>query len=140
GYRIDPATVQTDAAHFEHLVQQGSAALADGDLTQAAKFIGDGLDLWNGTAFSGLHGLTGLRAESVRLEKLWSAALADRIDLDLALGRSGAVISELYALVEENPLAERHWSQLISALYCDGRVQEALDAFARARAIFADQL
>ncbi|MGO2747302.1 BTAD domain-containing putative transcriptional regulator [Microbacterium sp.] len=140
GYRIDPADVRTDAAHFERLVQQGSESLAEGDLSQAAELIGDGLDLWQGPAFSGLHDLTVLRAESARLENLWSAAVADRIDLDLALGRGSAVISELHALIEADPLAERHWSQLIAALYCDGRVQEALDAFARARATFADQL
>ncbi|MGM7679102.1 BTAD domain-containing putative transcriptional regulator [Microbacterium sp. A94] len=140
GYRIDPADIQTDAARFEQLVQQGSMSLTAGNFSQAATLIGDGLDLWHGTAFSGLHDLTALRAESVRLEKLWAAAMADRIDLELALGRSAPVISELHALLEANPLAERHWSQLIAALYCDGRIQEALDAFSRARTIFAEQL
>lgn len=140
GYRIDPADIQTDAARFEHLLQLGGTSLADGDFPQAAALIGDGLDLWNGTPFSGLHDLTALRVESVRLEKLWASAMADRIDLDLALGRSAPVVSELHALLEENPLAERHWSQLIAALYCDGRIQEALDAFSRARATFAEQL
>ncbi|WP_300267798.1 BTAD domain-containing putative transcriptional regulator [Microbacterium sp.] len=140
GYRIDPNDIQTDAARFEQFVQRGNALLAEGDLSQAATLIGDGLDLWRGTAFAGLHDVTALRVESVRLENLWSAAIADRIDLDLALGRSAAVVSELHALLEENPLAERHWSQLIAALYCDGRIQEALDAFSRARRIFAEQL
>ena len=140
GYRIDPAHVQTDAAHFELLVQQGGASLADGDLSRATALLSDALDLWQGTAYTGLHDHTVLRAESARLGTLRSSALADRIDLDLALGRSAAVLSELHALVEENPLTERHWGQLIAALYCDGRTQEALDAFARARATFAEHL
>ncbi|MGO2520559.1 MAG: BTAD domain-containing putative transcriptional regulator [Microbacterium sp.] len=140
GYRIDPADIQTDAARFEQLCQQGSAALSDGDLAHATELLNSALDLWRGQAFSGLLDITALRAESVRLEKLWATALSDRIDLDLALGRSADVISELHSRVEEDPFSERHWSQLMTALYCDGRMKEALDAFARARATFAERL
>jgi hypothetical protein len=34
-------------------------------------------------------------------------ALEDRIDADLALGRSGELVPELEALVREHPLRER---------------------------------
>ncbi|MGM7698502.1 BTAD domain-containing putative transcriptional regulator [Microbacterium sp. A84] len=140
GYRIDPGAIQTDAAHFEHLCQQGGAALSDGELVQATEHLSNALNLWEGPAFAGLLDITDLRAESARLDKLWNTALSDRIDLDLALGRSAAVISELHSLVEEDPFTERHWSQLMTALYFDGRMKEALDAFSRARTIFAEQL
>ncbi|MBN7793833.1 transcriptional regulator [Microbacterium esteraromaticum] len=140
GYRIDPAGVRTDAARFEDLVRQGDSSIADGDLSRAADLLTGGLKLWQGEAYSGLWDLTALRAESVRLEKVRSAALADRVDLDLALGRSAAVTSELHALVEQDPLSERHWGQLISALYCDGRAKEALEVFQQARSMFADLL
>ena len=140
GYRIDPGDVQTDAARFEQLCRQSSAALADGELTRATEQINAALDLWRGQAYAGLLDITALRAESVRLEKLWAAARSDLIDLDLALGRSADVISELHSLVEADPFTERHWSQLMTALYCDGRAKEALDAFARARATFAEHL
>lgn len=140
GYRVDPTAVRTDAARFEQLCQQGEAAISDGDLALAAQHLGDALDLWRGQAYAGLLDINALRAESSRLENLWSAALANRIDLDLALGRSAAVISELHALVEEHPFAERHWSQLMTALYCEGRHNDALAAFARARALFAEHL
>ncbi|MEJ1089711.1 transcriptional regulator [Microbacterium sp. Mu-80] len=140
GYRIDAAGVRTDAARFEDLVRQGDTSIADGDLSRAADLITSGLELWQGEAYSGLLDLTALRAESVRLENVRSAALADRIDLDLALDRCAAVVSELHALVEQDPLSERHWGQLISALYCDGRVNEALEMFQRARSVFADLL
>lgn len=140
GYRIDPSDVQTDAARFEHLYHQSGVARSDGDLDQATEHLTEALDLWRGQAFEGLLDITALRAESVRLEKLWTAALSDRIALDLAAGRCAEVISELHSLIEEEPFAERHWSQLMTALYCDGRPQEALDAFARARSMFAEHL
>lgn len=140
GYRIDPAAVHTDAASFEQLCAQGSASRAGGDLSQAAVHIGSALELWDGPAYSGVPDIAALRAESARLEELRSAALSDRIDVDLALGRGAAIISELHALLEEDPFAERHWGQLMTALYYEGRVREALDTFLRARWTFAEQL
>lgn len=140
GYRIDPARVQTDAGHFERLCERGSASIAENELSKAGEHFGSALELWQGQAFARLPDIAALRAESVRLDKLRAAALADRIDLDLALGRSAAVIPELHALLEEHPFAERHWSQLMTALYCDGRVQEALNTFTSARLTFANQL
>ncbi|WP_256971495.1 AfsR/SARP family transcriptional regulator [Microbacterium esteraromaticum] len=140
GYRIDPSVIQTDAARFEQLCKQGSTALNDGDFAQAAEHFSSALQLWRGQAFTGLLDITALRAEAARLEQLWSAARSDRIDLDLALGRSADVISELHSLVEEDPFTERHWSQLMTALYCDGRTKDALDAFSRARMTFTEHL
>ena len=44
------------------------------------------------------------RSETARLEEEYLAALEDRIDADLALGRHAALIGELEALVREHPL------------------------------------
>lgn len=140
GYRIDPGGIRTDSARFEQLCAQGRDAIGDGRLADAAAALRAALDLWKGQAFAGLRDITVLRAESARLEQLWAAALADRIDLDLALGRSAGAIAELQSLIEQDPFAERRWSQLMTALYCDGRLGEALEAFARARAVFAEHL
>jgi DNA-binding SARP family transcriptional activator len=140
GYRLDPGDVRTDASRFERLCEHGGWLLADGSLTQAAECLNEALALWRGPAFDALPPVAALEAEAVRLERVRAAALADRIDVDLALGRSSAVLPELHALVENNPLDERHWGQLMVALYGSGRAQEALEVFARARATFADQL
>ena len=140
GYRLDPASIRTDSERFESLLEQGGLLLADGALAQAADSLRQALDLWRGPAFADVPPIVALSAESARLEKLRSAALADRVDLDLALGRADAVVPELAALVAERPLFERHWGQLMTALYQGGRAQEALEVYARVRALFADRL
>ena len=68
------------------------------------------------------------RARSPGCEEDRLAALEDRIDADLALGRHAALIGELEALVREHPLRERLQAQLMLALYRSGRQAEALDA------------
>lgn len=140
GYRVAPATFQTDAARFERLYEQSGWLLADGDLTQAAESLHEALELWRGDAFAGLHAVPVLQIESVRLAKLRAAALTDRIDVDLALGQGAAVVPELHALVEEQPFLERHWGQLMTALYSSGSSHEALEVFSRAREIFVERL
>lgn len=140
GYRLDHNIVQTDSARFESLYQDGSRLLTQSSPALAAEYLHQALALWRGHAFEGIPKGVTLQTESVRLEKLHAGALADRIDVDLALGDHAAVVPELHALVEEQPFAERHWGQLMMALYCDGRPQEALEVFSQARELFADRL
>ncbi|MEK8104592.1 AfsR/SARP family transcriptional regulator [Micromonospora sp. M12] len=62
------------------------------------------------------------------------AALERRIDADLQRGAHAEVISRLRQLTGEHPLHEGFWSQLILALYRDGRNADALAAYHEARA------
>lgn len=140
GYRLHPASFHADTMRFENLRKEGSALLADGALTQAAERLRDALGLWRGPAFADVPELFALEAEAVRLEELRVSALTDRIDIDIALGNEADVIPELAALVEGSPLRERHWGQLMAALYRIGNRQEALEVYARARAMSADLL
>ena len=140
GYRADPTSFRADTVRFEKLQKEGNALLAGGALRQAVERLRDALGLWRGPAFADVPELFALQSEAARLEKLRIAALTDRIDLDLALGNEVAVIPELAALVEGSPLRERHWAQLMTALYRAGHRQEALDVYARARAMSADLL
>jgi len=140
GYSLAPTGFHTDTVRFEKLTEEGGWLLADGGLVQASERLHEALELWRGAAFTDLPESLALQAESARLEKLRASALADRIDIDLALGRESTAIPELAALVEESPLLERHWGQLMAALYRRGHAQEALDVFARARAMSTDRL
>jgi Bacterial transcriptional activator domain len=65
--------------------------------------------------------------EIARLEQERLAALEDRIDADLAVGRHAALIGELEALVREHPFRERLHAQLMRAFYRSGRQSDALD-------------
>ena len=73
------------------------------------------------------------QTEIARLAELRLAALEDRIEADLELGRQAELIPELEVLVAEYPLRERLRGLLIRGLYASGRQAEALQAYAEAR-------
>ena len=67
--------------------------------------------------------------EIARLEDLRAAAVEDRVEADLAIGRGPELVGELEALVAREPLRERLRGQLMVALYRAGLQGEALDAY-----------
>ncbi|EPR76885.1 multi-domain regulatory protein [Leifsonia rubra CMS 76R] len=140
GYCLDPLHFRSDTVRFEQLREESGSMLAEGHLAQASEHLLGALALWRGPAFADVTDVSALRAESARLEQLRESALADRIDIDLALGRESEVTPELAALVEECPLIERHWGQLMTALYRQGHASEALDVYARARTMSENRL
>jgi class 3 adenylate cyclase/tetratricopeptide (TPR) repeat protein len=68
------------------------------------------------------------------------AALEERIDADLQLGRHVGVVAELEALCRVHPLRERLRGQLMLALYRAGRQVEALQVYRDARRTMTEQL
>ncbi|HIE21737.1 MAG TPA: tetratricopeptide repeat protein, partial [Acidimicrobiia bacterium] len=67
-------------------------------------------------------------------------ALGDLIDAELALGNHIEVLPRLEALVEEDPLRERRWAQLMLALYRCGRQADALRAYKKAAEVLGEEL
>ena len=63
-----------------------------------------------------------------------------RIDADLHLGRHDELVSELEALVGEQPARERLAGQLMVALYRSGRQAQALEVYQRIRAYLTEEL
>jgi ribosomal protein S7 len=76
----------------------------------------------------------------LRLQELRLAAIEDRIDAALALGRHAEVVPELEALVAQHPLRERLRGQLMLALYRCGRQSEALHLYQEARRLLVSEL
>ena len=106
----------------------------------AAESLREALALWRGPPLVEFAYESWAQGEIDRLEELRLAALQDRIDADLALGRAAELVGELERLVAEHPLAERLRGQLMLALYRSGRQAEALDAYRAARATLVEQL
>ena len=75
-----------------------------------------------------------------RLSELRLAAIEERIELELALGRLDEGIIELDGLVAAYPLRERLRGQLMIALYRAGRQADALRVFQDGRHILAEEL
>jgi predicted ATPase/DNA-binding SARP family transcriptional activator len=140
GYRLVIEADSVDLFEFMRLSEEGRTALDAGDATGGANTLRAALALWRGAALADLAWEPFAQAEIVRLEELRLAALEDRIDADLALGRHGQLVGELEQLVGEHPLRERFRAQLMLALYRSGRQADALAVYQRARRALVDEL
>jgi DNA-binding SARP family transcriptional activator/streptogramin lyase len=140
GYELHLAPDQLDIARFEQRVAEGRRALEDGDAASASTLLGDALTLWRGPALADLSQLDFVQSDVRRLEALRIAAVEDRIEADLAVGRSGELVPELEALVTANPLEERLRGQLMLALYRSGRQADALEVYRQTRSLLHDEL
>lgn len=140
GYVLHVPPDALDAAEFERLVEEGRRALARDDPRRAVERLKTALALWRGPALAGLQLELVAQADVGRLEELHLAALEDRIEADLALGRDVELIPELEALVDRHPLRERLRGQLMLALYRADRQAQALEVFQRGRQLLAQEL
>ena len=133
GYMLEADNGRVDVDRFEGLVAEGRTALAEGDAKLASGRLREALALWRGPALADFVYEPFAQSEVARLEEERLAALEDRIEADLALGRSAALIGELEGLGREHPLRERLQAQLMLALYRSGRQADALERYQRAR-------
>jgi DNA-binding SARP family transcriptional activator len=140
GYLLQLEPDELDLFRFERLVAEGRDALATGDARTAADRLRAALGLWRGPALADFTYEPFAQSAIARLEELRLAALEDRIDAELALGRHGDLVGELEALIAESPLRERPRGQLMLALYRAGRQAEALDAYQAARRALVEEL
>jgi YVTN family beta-propeller protein len=130
GYLLALEPGSTDLDRFEAL---RAAARTSGDDEQAAALLHDALALWRDRPLADLDGEPFAEEAGARLDELRLAALEERIDADLALGRHSTLVAELDALVAEHPYRERFRRQLMLALYRSGRQADALAAYWAAR-------
>jgi DNA-binding SARP family transcriptional activator len=129
GYRLWVEPEELDLARFERLCADGRRALAAGRPERAAARLRAALEEWRGPALADVALEPFAPREAARLEDMRAAAVEDRIEADLALGRGVELVGELEALVEREPMRERLRGQLMLALYRSGRQGEALDAY-----------
>ncbi|MEU0564806.1 BTAD domain-containing putative transcriptional regulator [Nonomuraea sp. NPDC005983] len=138
GYRLAVAPDAVDVGRFERLVGQARTAepAARADLLRSA------LELWRGTAMAdiALRGSDAFDAAIARLDELHVAALGDRVDADIRLGRGSELVSELTELVAAYPLREGFVAALMRALAEAGRGNEALTLYQRTRELLAEEL
>jgi DNA-binding SARP family transcriptional activator len=140
GYVLELQQTQVDAVRFELLLTEGQAALARGAVRVAADRFWEGFALWYGRAFGDVADIASLTLESRRLEELRLTALEGRIEAELDLGLHAQLVGQLETLVDEHPLRERFWRQLVLALYRCERQADALATYRRARELLAGEL
>ena len=140
GYRLLVEPEELDAARFERLAREASAALSDGHASDAAMSAGLALGIWRGSALADLGGEAVAATEAPRLEERRLDVREVLNDAELALGRHDQLLPELERLVAEEPYRERFRAQQVLALYRAGRQKEALEAYRAARDVLVEEL
>jgi DNA-binding SARP family transcriptional activator len=135
GYLVSAEPGALDSERFAQLVQEARGSEPD----VAAERLREALALWRGPPLADLEDSIA-RPERAELEDRRAATLEQRIDADLELGRHAEVVSELEALVREDPLRERRRAQLMLALYRSGRQADALEVYRSGRRLLDKEL
>lgn len=136
--RVEPGELDLD--RFEDLLRSGREALARGEPAAAADALSAALALWRGPALADLQYEPFAQQAVEQLEERRLQAAEERVEADLALGRSAELVPELEALARDHPFRERLLGQLMLALYRAGRQAEALAAFEAGRRRLAEEL
>ncbi|MBO2450596.1 winged helix-turn-helix domain-containing protein [Actinomadura barringtoniae] len=133
GYLLKVEPDGVDAVRFERLV--AASQVRSDDSSRRARLLREAVELWRGAPLQdvGLQESAAFDAVVVRLEGLRLAAVEERADAEITLGRGAEMVTELSDLVAAHPLRERLVAALMRALVAGGRDSEALQVYQRAR-------
>jgi DNA-binding SARP family transcriptional activator len=140
GYRLSVADAECDLGRFIIEKNAGVHAAADGKFEQASRHLSAALAEWRGPVLEDLRDFEFVDAYATALVEDKVIAHTARAEVEIACGRSYAVIGELEALTAEHPYREPLWAQLITAYYLAERQSDALDAYRRLKNTMADDL
>jgi DNA-binding SARP family transcriptional activator/tetratricopeptide (TPR) repeat protein len=140
GYRLELRPDDLDLLVFNDWTGRGRQALTDGDAATAARLLDRALDLWRGDPAEDVTVDDETEIVCAGLAERRLLAEEDRAQARLALGDDAAMIPRLRLLVAANPLRERPWAQLMTALYRTGEQAAALAAYQQVRAHLIDEL
>jgi DNA-binding SARP family transcriptional activator len=140
GYQVVLGPGALDADQFDGLVAAGRGALAGAEPARAVDLLTEALGCWRGRALADVPPTQLITAEAGRLEESRVVAVELRAEASIACGRHAEVVPELGRLVADWPLREKLWVLLMVALVGAGRQAEALEVYARARTVIADEL
>src|SRR5690349_23739190 len=138
GYLLDVDPEAVDLHQFRRLRRQADVLAADGDHDQAAALLREADRLWRGQALAGIAGgwVTRMRDS---LEEERRAAILERVECELALGRHAGLVGELHHLLVAYPLDETFLAHQMTALYRSGRPGDALGLYRETRARLVEE-
>ncbi len=139
GYRADVEPAQVDALHFEDRIRTARAEAAEAAATgngydqRHLRAYDDALALWRGDPLSDFVTEQWATVEASRLTELRLAAVTERAQVALALGRHLEVVADLESAVAADPTLESLAGLLMVALYRSDRQADALAVYTRTR-------
>ncbi len=132
GYVLDVDPEAVDLHQFRRLRRQADALIASGDCQHAALLLREADGLWHGQALAGVRGDWVARMRD-GLEEERRAAVRQRVECELDLGRHADLVGELRGLLAQYPLDEAFIGHQMTALYRSGRPGDALGLYRETR-------
>lgn len=130
GYVLTCDPERIDAHRFRLLLDR---ARNSDDARDKVRLLRQALSLWHGPALADAA-TEDVREELCRgLDESRLAAIEERFDAELRLGRDGQIIDELTDLAARHPYRQKLTVHLMLALYRAGRAGEALRVYAHTR-------
>lgn len=122
--RLEPG--QLDLLEFQQLIRTAAGAATP---ALEGRLLHDALAMWSGPVCADVESDVLDQIDVPPLTEQRLQAIERRVDIDVQLGGSAALVPELRALTTEHPLRERFWAQLMTVLYRTGRQADALEAY-----------
>jgi len=138
GYLLDVDPEAVDLHQFRRLRRQADALTASGDYDHAASLLREADGLWRGQALAGIRGDWVARMRD-SLEEERRAAILERVECELELGRHADLVGELRQLLAQYPLDETFVAHQMAALYWNGRPGDALGLYRETRSRLIDE-
>lgn len=139
GYLFAPGPDDLDAAVFRRKVAEGRSALHR-DPVAAAQLLDEGLALWAGDAYADFAGDGFATTEVAALHESRGVAVEERAEAALLAGRPEEALGFAERLLAGQPLRERAFGQVMTALCRTGRRAEALRRFDEYRRAIDEEL
>ena len=144
GYRINVDPSAIDAERVRPAAARGPLARRHRGRrrtrTTSCSAYDEALALWAGDPLSDFLTEQWAMAEAARLNELRLAALTERTQIALALGRHVEAVGDLEPVVAQDPTQESLAGLLMTALYRSGRQADALEVYARTRTVLDEEL
>jgi DNA-binding SARP family transcriptional activator len=140
---LGPAVIETHSGGYSlsaDVVVDAELFETDARRTDSARTLRDTLACWRGEPYADLGEWPPAEMERWHLNELRDHALETCLELEIDGGPAAGCIGELESMVADKPLRERRWHLLVTALYREGRVADALGACQRARKEFVEEL
>ena len=138
GYVLDADPEAIDLHQFRRLRRQADSLIASGDYDHAATLLREADALWRGQALAGIRGDWVARMRD-SLEEERRAAILERVECELELGRHADLVFELRGLMAQYPLDETFIAHQMTALYWSGRPGDALTLYRETRGRLVDE-
>jgi LuxR family transcriptional regulator, maltose regulon positive regulatory protein len=140
-YSFNPAVERySDVEDFESQLLAARDARQSGDAQQALMHYRRAVELHRGAFLAEFRYDDWAAAEIARIQELYLVALEEAAHLEASDGGFGRAIELLRLAVQEDPLHESSYVELMRYLWLDGRRTEALRTYHHLRDILAKRL